>query len=125
MGKHFEISAGERKRVLWLYSSSMSGNIRFTAEGTNGDTPEGKVELVISRWFKTVHQDHPLLPGNVFDKGFADWNYKIYVTPQNDCSIQFETRHFRFETMWVAFAVVLLLGILAPVIMMIISNSGP
>ena len=38
MGKIFDLEAGERTRVLWIFSSSIPGQTRFRVE-----TPDGKV----------------------------------------------------------------------------------
>jgi hypothetical protein len=56
---------------------------------------------------------HPLHRRNVFDKGFADADYRIYVTPDQDCEISFETRHFRAEIYFRLLAGLLILGLIA------------
>ena len=113
MGKTFSIRAGERQRVLWIYSSSISGQTRFTAEAADGGVLTGNVDLVRRRWFAFETQTFPLRHHNRFDKGFTDADYRIYVTPDQDCRITFETRHFRAEILFKLLAGLVCLGLLS------------
>ena len=70
MPKQFLITAGETKRVLWIYSSSIPGATRFTAEAVDGGEVSGKVEVARKRWFNWLRDTHDLLAKNTFDKGF-------------------------------------------------------
>ena len=113
MGKTFSIRAGERCRVLWIFSSSIPGQTRFTAESADGGALTGNVDLVRRRWFQFETETFPLQHQNSFDKGFADADYRIYVTPDQDCRITFETRHFRAGTLFSLLIGLVVFGILA------------
>lgn len=119
MGKKFLIKAGERKRVLWLFSSSVPGQPQFNATPIEGEDLTGKVEVVRSGGTETV----PLSSRNMVEKGFWDVNYKIYVTPDQDCEIEFQTRHFRAETLFVILALVVLLSGIVPVFTRLILSA--
>ena len=113
MAKTLNIRAGERCRVLWIFSSSIPGQTRFSAEPIAGDALTGNVELVRRRWFNFETETFPLHAQNRFDKGFADADYRIYVTPDQDCRIEFETRHFRAETLFSLLIGLMVFGIVA------------
>ena len=113
MGKTFNIRAGERCRVLWIFSSSIPGQTRFTAEAANGQDLTGTVELVRRKWFQFETEIFPLRHHNRFDKGFSDADYRLYVTPDQACRIEFETRHFRAEILFKLLAGLVCLGLLS------------
>ncbi len=119
MGKKFLIPAGERKRVLWLFSSSIPGQPRFKANPVEGEELTGEVEVLRGQSTEAL----PLSSQNIFDKGFGDTNYQIFVTPDQDCEVEFETRHFRAEILFVVLAVVVLLAGFAPGIVSLIFSS--
>ena len=112
-GKTFDLRAGERRCILWIFSSSIPGTVRFAAKTQDGDAVSGSVELARRRWLDWHRTHHPLYPHNVFDKGFSDTDYRIYVTPDQDCRVTFQTRHLRAEAYFVALAVLLGLGLAA------------
>ena len=115
MGRRLMLRAGARTRVLWLYSSSVPGQVRFQAQAVGGAPATGTVELARKRWF-TWHRDtYPLQARNVFDKGFSDGDYRIHVTPDQDCEITFETRHFRAEIFFRILAGILILGVISAI----------
>lgn len=113
MAKRFSVPAGQRTRILWIFSSSIPGTVRFTAETPAGGDPSGTVTLSRRRWLASDTTHHPLHRRNVFDKGFADADYRIYVTPDQDCEIAFETRHVRAEIYFRLLAGILILGLIA------------
>jgi len=119
-----DLKAGERKRVLWIMSSSIPGTVRFRAETDDGSPPGGTVELARRRWFSWYRSEHDLAARNVFEKGFSDADYRVYVTPVQDCRIVFETRHFQARHLVLAFAVVAMLGIAAAIGSILFANSG-
>jgi len=98
---------------LWIFSSSIPGTTRFRAETPDGAPPEGEVELATRRWFSWTRTKHPLAARNVFEKGFADSDYRVYVTPNTDCRIEFDTRHMRAELYFKILAGILILGVIA------------
>ena len=124
MPKEFLIKAGETRRVLWVYSSSISGSPRFTAETLDGNEVSGTVEIARKRWF-TWHRDmRDLQARNVFDKGISDGDYRIFVTPDHDTRIKFETRHFRAEIFFKIFAGIIILGLISASAAWIFADPG-
>ncbi len=124
MGKIFDLKAGERRRVLWIFSSSIPGKARFRVETADGSPPKGRVELARRRWFTWHRTEHPLEAHHGFDKGFADSDYRIYVMPETDCRIVFETRHFRAETYFRILGGVLAMGIIAAIASFVFFEPG-
>ena len=124
MPAEFIIPAGTRTRVLWVFSSSIPGAPRFRAEPLQGSELTGSVEVVRKRLLSTETDQHPLRPQNVFAKGFWDSDYKIFVTPDQDCRVTFETRHFRAEVYFKILAAVLILGVLSAITAFIFANPG-
>lgn len=91
------IPAGVRTRILWIFSSSVPGKTRFQAIGTDGAPVGGTVELIGGHWLQRRRIDTALLPQNSFDKNFTDSDYQIWVTPERETRITFQTRHFRAQ----------------------------
>lgn len=124
-GKTFRVRAGERCRVLWIFSSSIPGQARFASESNEGGPVSGTVDLVRRRWFKFQTETFPLRPENRFDKGFADADYRIYVTPDQDCTIRFETRHFRAGTLFSLLIGLMIFGIVAAATSLFLMTGPP
>ena len=115
------VRAGERARVLWIFSSSIPGQIRFRATPLGDGPLTGKVELKRGRWFSNRVETFALHARNVFDKGMSDGDFRIHVTPDRDCRIDFETRHFRAEIYFRILATVIALGVIAGVTSLVLS----
>lgn len=124
MPKEFLVKAGETRRILWLFSSSIPGQVRFRAEAADGEAPEGTVELARRRWFDWHRETQPLHARNVFDKGVSDSDYRLTVTAERDTRIVFETRHFRAEYLFQILVALVVLGVLSPLVMYLIMNAG-
>lgn len=107
------LKAGRRSRILWIFSGSIPTTVRFRAAALDDAPVSGVVELFRRQWLDPETTHHPLGGRNVFSKGFSDADFRIYVTPDCDCRITFETRHFRAETFFRILAGVLVLGALA------------
>ena len=123
MAKTFEIPAGEkRRRPLAASQARFPGQVRFRAEAVNGGALTGKVELARRRWFTWERDEFDLHARNVFDKGVTDSDYRIFVTPDQDARITFETRHFRAEYLWKIILGLLVLAVLSPLVAMLISK---
>jgi len=103
MAKSMDLPAGARTRILHLFSDSVPKTIRFTAEGTDGAPPTGTVEIVRTGRATVAR---PLGAENAVEKGFTDWNYSLYVTPDRDCRVTFQGRHV--ESWWIIAAIVIL-----------------
>ena len=124
MGKTFDLKPGERTRVLWLYSSSIPGEVRFNAEADDGADPKGKVELVVRKWFDWKTTEFPLARRNVFPKGMSDSDYRLFVTAETPCRIEFETRHFRAEYFFKILIGMVVLAVLMPVFIYLMTKTG-
>ncbi len=99
--------------MLWLFSSSMVGSVRFAANPAAGEELSGTVQLVRQRWFKSETLNFQLERQNTLEKGFGDWDYKVFVTPDQDCDIEFQSRHFRAEFLFRLLAVIFALGLVS------------
>lgn len=115
MPKTVQIPAGQRTRVLWIYSSSIPGDVRFTAHPIDGDTLTGTVDLQRNAMFGSRREQYPLTERMVLGKGFWDGDYRVFVTPDQDTEIRFETRHFHAEIFFVILAIILGLGVVSGV----------
>lgn len=91
------IPAGQRTRVLWIFSSSVPGMARFEAIGTDGAPASGTIELVGGHWLNRRHETKALDSLNSFEKRFMDSDYQLWVTPDHETRITFRTRHFRAQ----------------------------
>ena len=85
------LMAGRRTQILRTVFDSRPRRIRFKAECEDG-SPAGTVEVQGSRWiFVTPPVTQPLEAENVCTKRFWDSLYAIYVTPETDTTITFDT----------------------------------
>lgn len=105
MPNEYQIKAGERVRVLHMVSDSIPATPRFRAETSDGSSISGKIE-VVRGLFGSTSELQDLGAENTVIKGFWDANYSVYVTPDRDTTITFETRHVRSSLLvWVLLAV--------------------
>ena len=108
-------SAGTRTRILHILSDSVPQSVRFTAEPVAGaGEPTGLVEVERSRLFAGRRtEQHPLQPQNTFQKGMFDVVYSVFVTPDEDTEIVFQSRHVRSRWLIWVLVLVLIAGIAA------------
>jgi hypothetical protein len=106
------IPKGKRTRVLHMLFDSVPQSVRFTAAPTiPGASLDGVVEVAGSTWlFRKKPVAHSLQASNELEKGFLDSRYAIYVTPEQDTVITFETKHFRARLLIITLLVVAALG---------------
>ena len=111
--KTMTLRKGERARVVHLFSDSMPQTVRFTAEPVSGDGPvSGQVEVAGSNWlFPKPVVPHELAAENALPKGMWDTRYSIYVTPDQDTKITFQTRHFTSGLLVIVIAIVVALAV--------------
>ncbi|WP_224814803.1 hypothetical protein [Hasllibacter sp. MH4015] len=88
MGKTVDIQAGARTKVFRLFSSSVPSTINFDATAKDGDI-SGIVEVDRWHWFSWKRETFPLQSRNSIEKGFADADFIIHVTPDQDCELVF------------------------------------
>lgn len=117
MGKKFKLKSGERKRVLWLLSDSIPSSPRFHARPSSDGELSGTIEVV--RPGKT--EVHPLEPDNTLSKGFWDFHYSIYVTPDQDCELEFKTSHFSGKILIIIILAILVVSLLNIVVQLLLS----
>lgn len=86
------IKAGERKRILRKLQGSMGGIYAFTAiPSVAGETPSGLVEVKGSNWiFPKPVMSQALEVENRVTRGTWDTFYSVYVTPDQDLTVQLE-----------------------------------
>lgn len=118
MSREIVAVGGERTRILHLFSDSLPQTIRFTARPADSDDPPaGTVEVSRRRWFVPQPPSFwPLAQQQAFHKGFADVDYAIYVTPERDTTIAFQTHHLRSKHLVGILGGVVLLAILSAVL---------
>lgn len=103
------IEGGQRRQVLLIVSSSMATVARFRAVATDGQPVEGKFE-VRRGLFGQTREEFPLRLDNAARKGFWDAIFAVYVIPDRQTRIMFQTRHFRAQHLAMLLAAVLILG---------------
>jgi hypothetical protein len=112
--KQIVARAGERTKILHIFSDSIPQKVRFVAKPlVAGEPVGGTVEVVRWHWFaRAPIETFPLRTEQAFDKRFADIDYAIFVTPESDVRIAFQSRHFERTTLFVILGVVVILGVL-------------
>ncbi len=120
------VAKGERQRVLHMLFDSIPQKVGFTAEPVaEGGSLSGTVEVQGSRWlFRKPPSPHALAAENVFDKSMWDSRYAIYVTPDEDVRIRFETRHVRAKLLFLALGGVVVAAVAAVAVMAILRSAG-
>ncbi|PLX38220.1 MAG: hypothetical protein C0606_08355 [Hyphomicrobiales bacterium] len=101
MSRTILIEAGERKRIITRFSSSLVARYRFTATPLEPDAPlSGTVEVRGSAWiFPKPARTQPLEARNEVAKGFWDTIYRVEIIPDHDVMITVETGVF--ERLWI------------------------
>jgi hypothetical protein len=87
--KEIEIRAGERRRIIRRFSSSIPRTFSFDVELLSGPGEvSGTVEVAGSRWlFSKEPLQLQLGPTMVVEKGFWDTLYSVFVTPDQDVRV--------------------------------------
>ncbi len=87
--KEHEIRAGERRRVIRRFSSSIPRTFHFDVAPLHGaGSVSGKVEVNGSRWlFRKPVVELLLAPSMTVDKGFWDTLFSVFVTPDQDVRV--------------------------------------
>ncbi len=106
---------GARTRVLHIVSDSIPQSVRFTAEPVEADrTLEGTVDVERGgSVFGRKSERASLAARNEFRKGFFDSRYAVFITPAQDTRVVFQSRHVTSRMLFVALAVVVVLGAVA------------
>jgi len=89
--RELRVSAGERRRVLRRFSSSIPRTFTFDVEPEDGSSEiSGRVEVRGSRWlFPKPPVVLELRPTMRVDKGFWDTVYSVFITPDQDVWVTF------------------------------------
>lgn len=123
--KQVTAKAGKRTKILHIFSDSIPQSIRFTATSlSGGQPPGGSIEITRRPWFVRTVETFPLRAEQVFRKGFADADYAIHVTPDEDVRIAFQTRHFEKKTLFIVLAALVVLGALSAVLVPLIAGGA-
>jgi hypothetical protein len=112
--KQIVARAGQRTKILHIFSDSIPQQVRFAAIPLVAGAPVGgTVEVDRWHWFaKAPGETFPLRTEQAFNKRFADIDYAVFVTPDSDVRIAFQSRHFERNTLFAILGVVLVLGVL-------------
>jgi hypothetical protein len=107
--REFEIQAGEEKRIVVRYGSSIPEVIEFEADSMRpGETPEGTVEVRGSSWIiPKKPRPQPLAASNQVEKGAWDSSFSIWVIPDTDVRIRLHTSS-NYRLFWIVIAAAIL-----------------
>ena len=121
MARTTQIKAGVRTKIFRLFSSSIPSTVRFNARVADGGDVTGTVEVARWRWFNWQREAHPLGQQNAVDKGFADADFVIHVTPDQDCEITFERKSAGSAMIFILLAVAVV--IVAAAVIMVLATA--
>lgn len=116
----------ERTRILHILSDSIPQAVRFTAVPVQGDGgPAGCIEVERSMLLIAGRkEEHQLQSENALRKGMFDTAYAVFVTPDEDTRIVFQSRHFTKRWLIWALAIALAAGVAAGLIPVIVRGAG-
>ena len=119
--KQIVARAGERTKILHIFSDSIPQEVRFAASPlVAGEPLGGTVEVVRRHWIaRAPAETFPLRTEQAFKKRFADIDYAIFVTPESEVRIAFQSRHFERSTLFTILGVVAALGALGAIFALI------
>ncbi len=102
-----EIKAGERKRIIRKFSSSIVATYKFSAEPVNpSEDISGTVEIKGSNWlFPKPAETQELQQQNSVEKGMWDTFYSVFVTPDVDVNISMPKSGIGYLWIYIAIAV--------------------
>ena len=105
------IKAGERKRIIRKFSSSVATAYQFSADPVdNSGDVAGIIEVKGSRWlFSKPVETQDLQRQNSVHKGMWDTFYSVYVVPDVDVNITFPRSHIAPRWMYITIAVFILI----------------
>ena len=91
--KPITVRKGERTKILSRFSNSLDMTYRFRAEPVSpADTLSGTVEVKGSNWiFSKPPVSQPLARENEVSKGMWDTFYSVYVEPDCEVAISWDT----------------------------------
>lgn len=118
------IEGGQRRRVLFILSSSIPTVARFRAVATDGQPVAGKVEIRRGL-FGERREEQPLKLDNACRKGFWDVVFSVYVTPERQSRIMFQTWHFRAHHLGLVLGAVLVLGLAGGIVTFFVAAGTP
>ncbi len=102
-----EIKAGERKRIIRKFSSSIVATYKFSVEPVNpSEDISGTVEIKGSNWlFPKPAETQELQQQNSVEKGMWDTFYSVFVTPDVDVNISMPKSGIGYLWIYIAIAV--------------------
>jgi hypothetical protein len=108
-----EIKAGERRRIIRRFSSSVVATYQFSAEPLDSnDKISGRVEVRGSRWlFSKPVETQALQQQNSVKKGMWDTFYSVYVAPDVDVKIKLQKSGI--GTLWIYITIAIMILIFA------------
>ncbi len=113
------IKAGERRRIIRRFSSSVVATYKFSAEPVDSnDNVSGRIEVKGSRWlFSKPTETQALQQKNVVEKGMWDSFYSVYVVPDVDVKIKLQKSGI--GSLWIYITIAILILIFAVGLFMI------
>ena len=110
------VPKGQRTRVINLWGGTVPGTLRFSARTINGESATGRIDTVLRKLGKTEQAEYPLGGQNSFDTQPVYISYQFFVTPDEDTTVYFETRHIEARHLfWALVALATAVGALAAV----------
>lgn len=117
--KTIQAKAEQATKILGKFSNSIPTTYNFSASAVTGENaPSGSIEVKGSNWiFPKPSTIQPLTANNTVAKSMWDVFFSVYVTPDQDVSIELEGGKMK----WLLLFAVLVIGIVgaAAAIMMV------
>lgn len=110
--KEIDLKAGERVKVLSLFSDSVPRTIAFEVTTADGTAPDGTVEMESSMlpMMAKTRVTHPLKRENRLNKSWLQANVAVHVVSATDASLRFKSRQAAGKLLWIVVAAI---GVLA------------
>ncbi|MEM7496371.1 MAG: hypothetical protein AAF371_00095 [Pseudomonadota bacterium] len=104
------VSAGRVIRILWLFSSTTKGTIRFHAEPLEPGPVSGDIVIRTRRFTRAKERHQRLEAENAVVKGRLETDFSIFVRPDRDVEITLQGWYFTAERLFTALGAVLVIA---------------
>ncbi len=112
--KQIVARAGERTKILHIFSDSIPQQVRFAATPLMAGEPVGgTVEVVRWHWFAKAPAETFSPPQRTgLQQALRHIDYAVFVTPHSNVRIAFQSRHFERSRLFAILGVVVTLGVI-------------